>query len=148
MNPPGVHEHGTEERQEITSGIGQEAGRHEGPLHNKRVTATQLYQEEEHIQGDQGIRDHRNGPARGIIITDWEHEIFLLLIELISFVFAVLPHSKPQRAGELLPQSGDRVFPFISGLNGTQHDVNRRASIARCDDHRKLLIGPGEIHKP
>jgi len=40
VNPPGVHEHGSEERQEITAGIGQEAARNEGLLLNKSVTAT------------------------------------------------------------------------------------------------------------
>jgi hypothetical protein len=57
VNPPGVHEHGTEERQEITAGIGKEAPRHESPLSNKRVTTTQLYQEKQDVHSDQGIRD-------------------------------------------------------------------------------------------
>jgi hypothetical protein len=77
-----VHEHGSEERQPITAGIGKEAARHESPLSNKRVTATQLYKEKQDIQSDQGIRDQRNSSTRGIIITDWEHKIYLLLLWL------------------------------------------------------------------
>jgi hypothetical protein len=42
-----MHEHGSEDRQKITGGIGKEAARNESPLPNKRVivTATQLYKE-------------------------------------------------------------------------------------------------------
>ena len=67
-----MHEHGSEERQKITGGIGKEAARNESPLPNKSVTATQLYKEKQDVQSDQGIRDQRNSSARGIIITDWE----------------------------------------------------------------------------
>src|ERR1041384_6377714 len=76
--PPGVRESGREEAQKAAAGVSQEAARHEGPLPDKRVTATQLDKEEEHIQGDQSIRDHRNSPARAVIITDGEHKLFLL----------------------------------------------------------------------
>jgi len=37
-----MHEHGSEERQKITGGIGDETVGNEGPFLNKRVTATQL----------------------------------------------------------------------------------------------------------
>jgi hypothetical protein len=55
MNPPCVHEHGSEDRQEITAGVGKEAARNEGPLHNKSFTATQFYKEVDEIHSDQGI---------------------------------------------------------------------------------------------
>jgi hypothetical protein len=57
MNPPGVHEHGSEERQKTTEGIGNEAARNESPFPNESVTATELYKEEQDVQSDQGIRD-------------------------------------------------------------------------------------------
>jgi hypothetical protein len=75
-----MHEHGSEERQKITEGIGKEAARNESPLPNKSVTATQLYKEKQDVQSDQGIRDQWNSSARGIIITDWEHRTYLLLL--------------------------------------------------------------------
>jgi hypothetical protein len=71
VDPPGVHEHGSEEGQEITAGIGKEAARYESPLANERVTAAQLYKEEQDVQSDQGIRDQRKSSARAVIITDW-----------------------------------------------------------------------------
>jgi hypothetical protein len=78
-----MHEHGSEERQKITEGIGKEPARNESPLPNKSVTATQLYKEKQDVQNDQGIRDQRNSSASGIIITDWEeHKIYLLLLWL------------------------------------------------------------------
>jgi len=77
-----MHEHGSEERQKTTEGIGKEAARNESPFPNKSVTATLLYKEKQDVQSDQGIRDQRNSSARGIIITDWEHEIYLLLLWL------------------------------------------------------------------
>jgi len=79
VNPPGMHEHGSEERRKITEGIGQKAAGNESPLHNKSVTATQLYKEKQDVQSDQGIRDQRNSSAGGIIIADWEHRIYLVL---------------------------------------------------------------------
>jgi hypothetical protein len=85
VNPASVHEHGGEDRQEITTGVGKEAVRNEGPLHNKSVTATQLYKEKQDVQSDQGIRDQRHSSASGIIITDWEeHKIYLLLLSGFS----------------------------------------------------------------
>jgi hypothetical protein len=75
-----MHEHGREERQKITEGIGKETARNESPLPNKRVTAALLYKERQDVQSDQGIRDQRNSSAGGIIITDWEHEISLLFL--------------------------------------------------------------------
>jgi hypothetical protein len=69
-----MHEHGSEERQKITEGIGKEAARNESPLPNKSVTATPLYKEKQDVQSEQGIRDQRNSSARGIIITDWDHK--------------------------------------------------------------------------
>jgi hypothetical protein len=77
-----MHEHGSEERQKITEGIAKEAARNESPLSNKSVTATQFHIEKQDVQGDQGIRDQRNSSARGIIITDWEHKIYLLFVWL------------------------------------------------------------------
>jgi hypothetical protein len=77
-----MHEHGSEERQKITEGIGKEAARNESPFPNKSLAATQLYKEKQDVQSDQGIRDQRNSSARGIIITDWEHKIYLLLLWL------------------------------------------------------------------
>jgi hypothetical protein len=74
-----MHEHGSEERQKIAEGIGKEAARNESPPFNKGVTATQLYKEKQDVQSDQGIRDQRNSSAAAIIITDWEHKIYLLL---------------------------------------------------------------------
>jgi hypothetical protein len=71
----------------VISGIGKEAARNESPLPNKSVTATQLYKEKQDVESDQGIRDQRNGSARGIIITDWDHKIYLLLLKIsISFL--------------------------------------------------------------
>ncbi len=69
-----MHEHGSEERQKITGGIGKEAAGNKSPLTNKSFTATQLYKEKQDVQSDQGIRDQRNSSARGIIITDWDHK--------------------------------------------------------------------------
>jgi len=78
-----MHEHESEERQKITEGIGKKAARNESPLHNKSVTATQLYKEKQDVQSDQGIRDQRKSSASGIIITDWEeHKIYFLLLWL------------------------------------------------------------------
>jgi hypothetical protein len=77
-----MHEHGSEERQKITEGIGKEAARNESPLPNKSVTATLLYKEKQNVQSDQGIRDQRNSSAGGIIITDWHHKIYLPLLWL------------------------------------------------------------------
>jgi hypothetical protein len=77
-----MHEHGSEERQKITEGIANEAARNESPLSNKSVTATQFHIEKQDVQGDQGIRDQRNCSARGIIITDREHKIYLLFVWL------------------------------------------------------------------
>jgi hypothetical protein len=68
-----VHEDGAEEREDITDGIGDEAARDERPLLNKRLTATLLYEEDQDVQGDQGVRDNGNGPSRGIVVTDGEH---------------------------------------------------------------------------
>src|SRR4029434_2176327 len=73
-----MHEHGSEERQKITGGIGKEAARNESPLANKRVAATQLYEEKQDVQSDQGIRDKRYSSASGVIITDWEHDAHYL----------------------------------------------------------------------
>jgi hypothetical protein len=70
VKPPGVHEHGSEERQKIASGIGNEAAWDESPFRNKSVAPTQLYKEKQDVQSDQAIRDQRSSPARGIIITD------------------------------------------------------------------------------
>jgi hypothetical protein len=72
-----MHEHGSEERQKITEGIGKEAARNESPPFNKGVTATQLYKEKQDVQSNQGIYDQRNSSAAAIIITDWEHKIGL-----------------------------------------------------------------------
>jgi hypothetical protein len=69
-----MHEHGSEERQKITEGIGKEAAWNE----YKSVTATQLYKEKQDVQSDQAIRDQWNSSASAIIITDWE-QIYLLL---------------------------------------------------------------------
>jgi hypothetical protein len=78
-----MHEHGGEERQKITGGIGKESARNESPLHNKRVTATQLDKEKQPVQSDQYIRDQRKSSASAIIITDGEeHKIYLLLLRL------------------------------------------------------------------
>jgi hypothetical protein len=77
-----MHEHGSEERQKITEGIGKEAARNESPLPNKSVTATQLYKEKQDVQSDEGIRDQRKSSARGIVITYWEHKIYLLLLAI------------------------------------------------------------------
>src|SRR5580765_5906560 len=77
-----MHEHGREERRKITEGVGKEAARNEGPLPNKSITAALLYKEKQDVQSDQGIRDQRNSSARGIIITDWEHETYLLFLWL------------------------------------------------------------------
>jgi hypothetical protein len=84
-----MHEHGSEKRQKITEGIGKEAAGNESPLPNKNVTATLLYKEKQDVQSDQGIRDQRNSSARGIIITDWEHKIYLLAKE--SDLLAINP---------------------------------------------------------
>src|SRR5450759_2043827 len=86
VNPSGVHEHGSEDGQEPRAGIGKEAAGDESPFHNKSITATQLYQEKQDVQSDQGICDKRNSSARGIIITDWQHKTHLLL--LIGYVAA------------------------------------------------------------
>jgi hypothetical protein len=64
-----MHEHGREEGQGITNGIGKEAARNKSPFLNKSVAATQLNQEERDIQSEQGIRDQRDSSARAIIIT-------------------------------------------------------------------------------
>ena len=63
-------------------GLARKRLRNESPLPNKSVTATQLYKEKQDVQSDQGIRDQRNSSASGIIITDWEHKIYLLLLWL------------------------------------------------------------------
>ena len=52
VNPPGVYEHGTEERQEITRGIGKEAAGDKGTLLNKSVAAAQFWEEEQDVQND------------------------------------------------------------------------------------------------
>jgi hypothetical protein len=70
-----MHEHGSEERQKITGGIGKEAPRNESPVPNKRVAAAELYKEKQDVKSDQGICDQRDSSARGIIITDWEHTL-------------------------------------------------------------------------
>jgi hypothetical protein len=49
VNPPGMHEHGSEERQKIAEGIGNEAARDESPLPNEGVTAAQLYKEKQDV---------------------------------------------------------------------------------------------------
>jgi hypothetical protein len=48
-----MHEHGSEECQKITEGIGEEAARNESPFLNKSVTATQLYKEKQNVQSEQ-----------------------------------------------------------------------------------------------
>src|SRR3989304_7841778 len=73
-----MHEHGSEEGHRITEGIGKEAGWNESPFSNEGVAASQLYKEEQDVQSDQGIRDQRNRSARGIVITDWKHGVYLL----------------------------------------------------------------------
>src|SRR4030095_10932147 len=78
MKPPGMHEHGSEERRKITGGIRKEAARNESPPPNKRVAATLLDKEKQDVQRNQGIRNQRNSSARGIVIADWEHRIDLL----------------------------------------------------------------------
>ena len=52
VNPPGMHEHGREERHKISAGIGQKAAGDKGPLHDERIAAAQLYEEKQDIQGD------------------------------------------------------------------------------------------------
>jgi hypothetical protein len=78
VKPPGMHEHGREDRQTIAEGIRKEAAGNEGPRLNKSVTAALLDKEEQDVQSDQGIRDQRNSSASGIVIADWEHGIDLL----------------------------------------------------------------------
>jgi hypothetical protein len=79
-----MHEHGSEERQKISGGIGKEAARHESPFPDKSVTATLLDEKQQDVQSDQGIRHQRNSSAGGIIITDWEHRSYLCLLWLRS----------------------------------------------------------------
>src|SRR6476620_9433533 len=94
-----MHEHGSEERRKVSSGIGHEAPGNEGPLPDKRVTATELYKEEQDVQSHQGIRDQRNSSARAIVVTDWEHESCLLLISQLHLDI----QERPNRAWCSIP---------------------------------------------
>jgi hypothetical protein len=79
-----MHAHGSEDRQKITGGIGKEAARNESPRPKRvTVTATQLYKKTD-VQSDQGIPDQRNSSVRGIIITDGNITLLLLLLCLIA----------------------------------------------------------------
>jgi hypothetical protein len=77
-----MHEHGREKRRKIADGIGKKAAGDESPLHNKGVTAAQFNKEEQDVHNDQGIGNQRNSSTSTIIITDWEHKIYLLLLWL------------------------------------------------------------------
>ena len=59
VQPAAVHEHGAEHRGDVAGGIGGEAGRNEGPLLDERVAVVELEQEDEGVDGDQGIGDVR-----------------------------------------------------------------------------------------
>jgi hypothetical protein len=49
VKPSGVHEHGREDGQKISAGIGKEATGNKGPRLNKSVTASQLYKEKQDV---------------------------------------------------------------------------------------------------
>jgi hypothetical protein len=77
-----MHEHGGEECQRLAEGIGEEAVGYESPLLDKGVTPAQFYKEEQDVKSDQDIGNQGKGSARGIIITDWQHGVSLLLLQL------------------------------------------------------------------
>ena len=58
-----MHEHGCEDGQKISAGVGKEAAGDKGPLRNKSVAAAQFYEEEQDVQGDQSIGDQWNRSA-------------------------------------------------------------------------------------
>jgi hypothetical protein len=66
-----MHEHGCEERREVTDGVGKEAAGNKSPLHNESVTAIQFYEEKQNVQDDQSVGNQWNCSTRAIIITDW-----------------------------------------------------------------------------
>ena len=49
-------------------------------FHQYCDTKYSSYKEKQNVQSDQGVRDHRNSFAITIIITDWEHKNYLLLL--------------------------------------------------------------------
>jgi hypothetical protein len=72
-----MHEHGSEERRKITCWICLEATRNERPPPNKIFTSAELQKEKQNVERDQGIRNYRNSSFSRIVITDWEHKIYL-----------------------------------------------------------------------
>jgi hypothetical protein len=85
VNPPGMHEHGSEQCWKINKGVCNEAAGNERPLHNKSVAAAHFHQKKQDVQSDQAVRDHWKNSAATIIITDWKHKIYLLFI-MVGFV--------------------------------------------------------------
>jgi hypothetical protein len=57
-----------------------ETARNENPAPYKGVAAAHLDEEKQDVQRDQRKGDQRDGPARAVVITDWKHEIYLLLL--------------------------------------------------------------------
>ena len=78
VDPPGVHEHRGENGEKAGYRVGEETSGNEGPAHDERIAAAHLDQEKDDIKRDQGIGDHRESPAGGIIVTDWKHEALLI----------------------------------------------------------------------
>jgi hypothetical protein len=73
VSPPGVHEYGSEECQEIPGGIRKKATGNEGPSLNESIPATKLSEEEEDVQSNQTIGDPWNRSPSRIVITDGKH---------------------------------------------------------------------------
>jgi hypothetical protein len=73
-----MHEHGCDNRQELTFRVGQEAMGNKSPLYNKGVPTVYLGKKEQNVQANQHISDHRKPSAKSIVITDWEHNLFSL----------------------------------------------------------------------
>jgi hypothetical protein len=100
VEPPGMHEHGGEQRQKIGAGIGEETAGHERPLLDERVAAREFHEEKERIQDDQGIGDNRNRSASAIVIPNWQHVILSASLALLARTCALI------RAGRVTPPTG------------------------------------------
>jgi hypothetical protein len=73
MQPAAMHEHGGEDGRYIGVRMLGESGGNERPLGDELISAGELDEKEQHIEADQGERDHRDGPPLRVVVADREH---------------------------------------------------------------------------
>jgi hypothetical protein len=57
--------------------MGEEADRDKRPCPDKRISPAQFDEEEQDIEGDQGVRDYGNCPAIAVVVTNGKHPVLL-----------------------------------------------------------------------